>query len=89
MRKITADSVKANNHYFKSFGPAVMIVLIGTGIDMVVPQNFRLATQDAASDAARHNFGETFGDWPTAQFGEIWTCSRSYRSDRATNSMCA
>jgi len=31
MRKITADSVKANNHYFKSFGSAVMIVLIRCG----------------------------------------------------------
>ena len=38
-----------------------MIALIGTGIDMAVPQRSTLATQDTASDAARRNFTETFG----------------------------
>ncbi|AHK05235.1 MULTISPECIES: IncP-type conjugal transfer protein TrbI [Rhizobium/Agrobacterium group] len=52
---------KVNNHYFKTFGSAVMIALIGTGIDMSVPQSSTLATQDTASDAARRNFAETFG----------------------------
>ncbi|TCV67466.1 IncP-type conjugal transfer protein TrbI [Neorhizobium sp. S3-V5DH] len=54
-------SDKANNHYLKTFGSAVMIALIGTGIDMAVPQSSTLATQDTASDAARRNFAETFG----------------------------
>jgi type IV secretion system protein VirB10 len=52
---------QVNNHYFKTFGSAVMIALIGTGIDMAVPQSSTLATQDTASDAARRNFAETFG----------------------------
>ncbi|AYM60991.1 IncP-type conjugal transfer protein TrbI [Agrobacterium fabrum] len=52
---------KANNHYLKTFGSAVMIALIGTGIDMAVPQSSTLAIQDTASDAARRNFSETFG----------------------------
>ncbi|MDH7809471.1 MULTISPECIES: IncP-type conjugal transfer protein TrbI [unclassified Rhizobium] len=52
---------KVNNHYLKTFGSAVMIALIGTGIDMAVPQSSTLATQDTASDAARRNFVETFG----------------------------
>ncbi len=52
---------KVNNHYLKTFGSAVMIALIGTGIDMAVPQSSTLATQDKASDAARRNFTETFG----------------------------
>ncbi|QCJ01180.1 IncP-type conjugal transfer protein TrbI [Agrobacterium larrymoorei] len=52
---------KVNNHYLKTFGSAVMIALIGTGIDMTVPQSSTLATQDTASDAARRNFAETFG----------------------------
>ncbi|WP_261324426.1 IncP-type conjugal transfer protein TrbI [Rhizobium leguminosarum] len=52
---------KVNNHYLKTFGSAVMIALIGTGIDMAVPQSSTLATQDTASDAARRNFAETFG----------------------------
>ncbi|MGO8253568.1 IncP-type conjugal transfer protein TrbI [Rhizobium ruizarguesonis] len=52
---------KVNNHYLKTFGSAVMIALIGTGIDTAVPQSSTLATQDTASDAARRNFAETFG----------------------------
>ncbi len=52
---------KVNNHYFKTFGSAVLIALIGTGIDLAVPESSTLATQDTASDAARRNFAETFG----------------------------
>lgn len=52
---------KVDSHYIKTFGSAVMIALIGTGIDMAVPQSSTLATQDTASDAARRNFAETFG----------------------------
>ncbi|NTH16624.1 IncP-type conjugal transfer protein TrbI [Agrobacterium rhizogenes] len=52
---------KVNNHYFKTFGSAILVALIGTGIDMAVPQSSTLATQDTASDAARRNFAETFG----------------------------
>lgn len=52
---------KVNNHYFRTFGSAVLIALIGTGIDMVAPKSSTLATQDTASDAARRNFAETFG----------------------------
>lgn len=54
-------SDKVNNHYLKTFGSAVLIALIGTGIDMAVPESSRLATQDTASDATRRNFAETFG----------------------------
>lgn len=54
-------SDKVNNHYLKTFGSAVLIALIGTGIDMAVPQSSTLAMQDTASDAARRNFAETFG----------------------------
>nr|WP_172690830.1 IncP-type conjugal transfer protein TrbI [Agrobacterium deltaense]ASK48114.1 conjugal transfer protein TrbI [Agrobacterium deltaense] len=52
---------KVDNHYLKTFGSAVLIALIGTGIDMAVPESSTLATQDTASDAARRNFAETFG----------------------------
>jgi type IV secretion system protein VirB10 len=52
---------KVNNHYLKTFGSAILIAMIGTGIDMAVPQSSTLATQDTASDAARRNFAETFG----------------------------
>jgi type IV secretion system protein VirB10 len=52
---------KVNNHYLKTFGSAVLTALIGTGIDMAVPESSTLATQDTASDATRRNFAETFG----------------------------
>lgn len=52
---------KVNNHYLKTFGSAVLLAVIGTGIDMALPESSTLATQDTASDAARRNFAETFG----------------------------
>ncbi len=52
---------KVNRHLLRTFGSAALIALIGTGIDMVVPQGSTLATQDTASDAGRRNFAETFG----------------------------
>lgn len=52
---------KVNNHYAKTFGSAILVALIGTGIDMAVPESSTRATQDTASDAARRNFAETFG----------------------------
>lgn len=52
---------KVNSHYFKTFGSAILLAVIGTGIDMAVPQSSTLAAQDSASDAVRRNFAETFG----------------------------
>ncbi len=52
---------RVDNHYLKTFGSAALVALIGTGIDMSMPQSSTLATQDTASDAARRNFAETFG----------------------------
>ncbi|MGV1822697.1 IncP-type conjugal transfer protein TrbI [Agrobacterium sp. CG160-95] len=52
---------KVDRHLWRTFGSAALIALIGTGIDMSVPQSSTLATQDSASDAARRNFAETFG----------------------------
>ncbi|MNE67805.1 Bacterial conjugation TrbI-like protein [compost metagenome] len=52
---------KVDNHYLRTFGSAALVALIGTGIDMAVPESSSLATQDTASDAARRNFAETFG----------------------------
>jgi len=52
---------KVDRHYLRTFGSAALLAIIGTGIDMSVPQSSTLATQDTASDAARRNFAETFG----------------------------
>lgn len=52
---------QVDNHYFKTFGSAILLALIGTGMDMAIPENSTLANQATASDAARRNFAETFG----------------------------
>ncbi|WEX91406.1 IncP-type conjugal transfer protein TrbI (plasmid) [Sinorhizobium garamanticum] len=52
---------KVDRHLWRTFGSAALIALIGTGIDMSMPENSTLATQDTASDAARRNFAESFG----------------------------
>lgn len=52
---------KVDRRLWRTFGSAALIALIGTGIDMSMPQSSTLATQDTASDAARRNFAETFG----------------------------
>ena len=51
---------QVDNHYFKTFGSAILLALIGTGMDMAIPENSTLANQTTASDAARRNFAETF-----------------------------
>lgn len=52
---------KVNNHYWRTFGSAALIALIGAGIDASLPESSTLATQETASDAARRNFAESFG----------------------------
>lgn len=52
---------KVDRHYLRTFGSAALLAIIGTGIDMSVPESSTLGTQDTASDAARRNFAETFG----------------------------
>jgi len=52
---------KTDRHLWPTFGSAVLIALLGTGIDMAIPESSTLATQDTASDAVRRNFAETFG----------------------------
>jgi type IV secretion system protein VirB10 len=54
-------SDKIDSHLWRTFGSAALVALIGTGIDMSLPESSTLATQDTASDAARRNFAETFG----------------------------
>lgn len=52
---------KVDRHLLRTFGSAALVALIGTGIDMAVPESSTLATQDTASDAVRRNFAESFG----------------------------
>ena len=52
---------KVDRHLWRTFGSAALVALIGTGIDMSMPESSTLATQDTASDAARRNFAGSFG----------------------------
>ncbi|TJW00053.1 MAG: conjugal transfer protein TrbI [Mesorhizobium sp.] len=52
---------KVDQHLWRTWSSAALIALIGTGIDMSMPQSSTLATQETASDAARRNFAESFG----------------------------
>ncbi|WP_296081847.1 IncP-type conjugal transfer protein TrbI [uncultured Agrobacterium sp.] len=52
---------KVDRHLWRTFGSAALVAIIGTGIDMSMPESSTLVTQDTASDAARRNFAESFG----------------------------
>ncbi|TAX87402.1 IncP-type conjugal transfer protein TrbI [Rhizobium leguminosarum] len=52
---------KVDRHLWRTFGSAALVAIIGTGIDMSMPESSTIATQDTASDAARRNFAESFG----------------------------
>ena len=52
---------KVDRHLLRTFGSAALIALIGTGIDVAIPESSTLSTRDTASDAARRNFADSFG----------------------------
>ena len=52
---------KVDRHLWRTFGSAALVALIGTGIDMSMPEGSTLGARETASDAARRNFAESFG----------------------------
>jgi type IV secretion system protein VirB10 len=55
-------SDKVDNHYFETFGSAILVALIGAGTEMMIPQDRNsFGTANSAEDAARRSFAETFG----------------------------
>ncbi|WP_312366032.1 IncP-type conjugal transfer protein TrbI [Ensifer sp.] len=52
---------KVDRHILRTFGSAALVALIGAGIDMSLPADYRDRGRDTASDAARRSFAETFG----------------------------
>jgi len=53
---------RVDNHYFRTFGSAVLVALIGAGTEMMIPQDRNaFGTSNSAEDAARRSFAETFG----------------------------
>lgn len=53
---------KVDNHYLRTFGSAILVALIGTGTDLLLPQDRSgIGSTDSAADAARRSFAETFG----------------------------
>lgn len=52
---------KVNRHLLRTFGSAALIAMIGTGLDLALPETPAFGTGPDASDAARRSFSETFG----------------------------
>ncbi|ARD70045.1 Pertussis toxin liberation protein G (plasmid) [Aminobacter sp. MSH1] len=53
---------KVDNHYFETFGSAILVALIGAGTEMMLPQDRNSASgSNSAEDAARRSFAESFG----------------------------
>lgn len=53
---------RVDNHYFRTFGSAVLVALIGAGTEMMLAQDRNaFGTSNSAEDAARRSFAETFG----------------------------
>lgn len=54
---------KLDNHYIRTFGSAILVALLGTGTDLLLPQDRSgIGSTDSAADAARRSFAETFGE---------------------------
>jgi type IV secretion system protein VirB10 len=51
---------RIDRHLLRTFGTAALVALIGTGMDLALPDN-RSFGESNASDAARRSFSETFG----------------------------
>ena len=52
---------KVDNHYLRTFGSAILVALIGTGTDLLQPQDRSgIGATDSAADAARCR------DWPAS-----------------------
>lgn len=53
---------KVDRKWFQTFGSAILIAVIGAGVDMAIPQDRNaFGSSNSAEDAARRNFAETFG----------------------------
>ena len=53
---------RINNHYLRTFGSAILVALIGTGTEMLLPSKAnRHNDGNSAEDSARRSFGETLG----------------------------
>jgi type IV secretion system protein TrbI len=56
-----ADQV--DNHFFQTFGSAILVALIGAGTEMIMPQDTTsLSVQNDAENSARESFAQTFGE---------------------------
>lgn len=54
---------QVDNHFFKTFGSAILVALIGAGTEMMLPsQQNTTSTTSNAVDAARQSFAQTFGE---------------------------
>jgi len=52
---------KVDNHHLRTFGSAILLAVIGAGMDLAVPSNPSPFNSNSPQDAARINFARTFG----------------------------
>jgi type IV secretion system protein VirB10 len=53
---------KVDRKWLQTFGSAILVAVIGAGVDMAIPQDRNaFGSSNSAEDAARRNFAETFG----------------------------
>jgi type IV secretion system protein VirB10 len=56
-------SDQVDNHFFQTFGSAILVALIGAGTEMMLPpEQNNLDAQTNAEDSARESFAQTFGE---------------------------
>jgi type IV secretion system protein VirB10 len=54
---------QVDNHFFQTFGSAILVALIGAGTEMMLPpEQNHLNAQTDAEDSARESFAQTFGE---------------------------
>lgn len=54
---------QVDNHFFQTFGSAILVAVIGAGTEMMLPpERNSLDSQTDAEDSARESFAQTFGE---------------------------
>ena len=54
---------QVDNHFFQTFGSAILVALIGAGTEMMMPpERSTSGTATNTADSARESFAQTFGE---------------------------
>ena len=74
---------RIDDHYIKTFDSAILPAVIGTAMDMEIPQNSTLAIPRTASALRDTTSPRPLGTSPNRRSATTWTCSRPSRSGQA------